>query len=534
MTTHQIKFITGEKAGVCYKLNTNQSLAIGRSHSNDICLQALDVSGRHVMIRTGSGSSITVEVLSSRITKYNDQQVKLGDMIEVYAGDKVQLGLDTAFIFEVLPEDNTSSDASDDEDTVFPETNQSENDQKTSPAVSSVCNNAETLSDSATAQNLTQNDSTQLSATNHIPAEASESNSTETVAFQTRIASDDELDEIKKAFKRKYYKKVLKIALPIAIFFAAAISLYVYVKPATEEFLTWPQDEEGNGLYTFKQIAPYLALCYPEVPENQIKTAGSTVNIVTRIGKLQDVPLYISAESNTDIAHLKVDHQQAFDNWCEKMRDKDQSLNFGMDKTTLFLNTHRGAGVPISFLSYTRRKGNDDYWGYAAFIRKAGTEHTILFDVPFSAKWRAERFFLQNLSSMVIYASKRTAEHWEGTSAYRPDTTADQDLQEAETFMSREAPVYWGRIFYLLRSALIKASLNKNNEQIEHAQKMLVEMRDQQITWFNAQKLAYQYAERTSDKQSMRSIQAMCESVFSAEFQFADFRYDLIKRKDWK
>ena len=32
----------------------------------------------------------------------------------------------------------------------------------------------------------------------------------------------------------------------------------------------------------------------------------------------------------------------------------------------------------------------------------------------------------------------------------------------------------------------------------------------------------------------MNSIQAMGESVFSSEFQFSDFRYDLIKRKDWK
>ena len=135
---------------------------------------------------------------------------------------------------------------------------------------------------------------------------------------------------------------------------------------------------------------------------------------------------------------------------------------------------------------------------------------------------------------MVIYAVRRTMEHWEGAADYRKDSGVEQDLQEAETFMSREAPVYWGRIFYLLRSALIKAAFNKNNEQIERAQKMLIELREQQSVWFSTQKLAYQYAERNGDKNSMRSIQAMSESVFSAEFQFADFRYDLIKRKDWK
>ena len=43
-----------------------------------------------------------------------------------------------------------------------------------------------------------------------------------------------------------------------------------------------------------------------------------------------------------------------------------------------------------------------------------------------------------------------------------------------------------------------------------------------------------QYAFQNEDKTTMNSIQAMGESVFSSEFQYSDFRYDLIKRKDWK
>ena len=63
---------------------------------------------------------------------------------------------------------------------------------------------------------------------------------------------------------------------------------------------------------------------------------------------------------------------------------------------------------------------------------------------------------------------------------------------------------------------------------------MLIKLREQQTIWYNSQKLAYQYAETNNDTRTMQSIQATCDSIFSAEFQQADYRYDLIKRKDWK
>ena len=533
--SYQIKFISGENVGTSCLLKQNHVLSIGRSHTNNICLKAPDISGRHIIIRVGAGESAAVEVLSSRVTKHNGQAANIGDIIEVAAGDKIQMGNETVFVFESVNDDECKTVAGDDDATAFPGAIAAPDDDKTAPAVASA--DVATIDQSKTAVVPAPAPQTAAKAVEReVPmTEASGSGSgVETVAFQTRIASDDELDEIKRAFKRKHYKKILMIALPIIFFFAAAITLYVYLRPATEEFLSWPKDKNGNDLDEFKQIAPYLALCYPKAAGAKSGADGSGVTIITRIGQQQDVPLHIQAMSQQDMKSLKIDHQGAFEVWCEQMRDKDASINFSGDKNTIFLNKNRGAGVPVSYLSYTRRKGNDDYWGYAVFIRKAQTIHTVLFDVPFSAKWRSEKFFRANLLNMVIYAPRRTAEHWEGTASYRVQSDVAQDLEEAGNFMKREAPVYWGRIFYLVRSALIKATLNNDKAKVESAQKMLIALRDQQSVWFSTQKLAYQYAKRNENKHSMRSIQAMCESVFSAEFQYADFRYDLIKRKDWQ
>ena len=74
---YQIKFTLGEKTGEIVPLTHNQTISIGRSHTNDICLKAADVSGKHVIIRSGSGSNLSIEILSSRTTKHNGKNISL-------------------------------------------------------------------------------------------------------------------------------------------------------------------------------------------------------------------------------------------------------------------------------------------------------------------------------------------------------------------------------------------------------------------------------------------------------------------------
>ena len=202
----------------------------------------------------------------------------------------------------------------------------------------------------------------------------------------------------------------------------------------------------------------------------------------------------------------------------------------------MFLNTTSGAGVPMTYVSYTRRVENDDFWGYALFLRNEDNIHTVMIEVETDDQWRSEPFMRAQATSMVLYAFQKTEDHWEGTSSYRKDTTVAEDLREASSFMDREAPIYWGRIHYLLLSALIKSAKagNPDADQVAEAKNQLIRLRRIQTTWYNTQRLAWQYAFQSDDKVTMNSIQAMGESVFSSEFQYSDFRYDLIKRKDWK
>ena len=81
MTQYQIKFTAGENQGTVYPLSPGQAVSIGRSHSNTIRVSAPDVSGKHIIIRL-RGALITVEVLSSRITKLDGNAVSIGDMLD--------------------------------------------------------------------------------------------------------------------------------------------------------------------------------------------------------------------------------------------------------------------------------------------------------------------------------------------------------------------------------------------------------------------------------------------------------------------
>lgn len=564
MTQLRISFTAGNNKGEQYPLLPEQVVSVGRSHSNTIRLSAPDVSAKHLILRTDRGGNISVEILSSRTTVVNGKNASIGDMLKLSPGSTVQLGNDTVFEIESGVEaggdDTKTCVPSDDEKTALPtpgwkpEADSGDAEKTTlgssddfatvvgkapvkapaparAPAASTMI--GKTMASGTIASTMIGSTILQ-SGSNTIGADSTMSE--ETVAFQTRVASDDEMDKIKKSLRTKQRKRVFLIALPLFLFFAIAVFLYFYLKPKPESFVTWPADSAGNFLNEYRQVAPYLAIVYPNVPGCTVAGDDSNVEINTAIGKLRDVRLHILAKSVKDPATLEQDHMQAFENWMNAMQEQEMTLTFAGDKTTIFLNTTRGAGVPLTYVSYTRRVENDDFWGYALFLRNEDNIHSVMIEVEIGDQWRSEPFMRAQATGMVIYAFQRTEEHWEGASSYRKETPVEEDLKEAASFMEREAPVYWGRIHYLLLSALIKSAKSEkpDEEQVADAKNMLIRLRRLQTTWYNTQRLAWQYAFQNEDRSTMNSIQSMGESVFSSEFQYSDFRYDLIKRKDWK
>ena len=85
-----------------------------------------------------------------------------------------------------------------------------------------------------------------------------------------------------------------------------------------------------------------------------------------------------------------------------------------------------------------------------------------------------------------------------------------------------------------IESALVKAAKAGSTAEVNDAVRMLASLREAQTVWYNQQKLSYLEAKVSGRKETMMSIQSLSESAFTPLFQDFDFRYELIKRRDWQ
>ena len=227
MTQYQIKFTAGENQGTVYPLSPGQAVSIGRSHSNTIRVSAPDVSGKHIIIRL-RGALITVEVLSSRITKLDGNDVSMGDMLDVSPGSVIQMGETTVFVIEHA---GASDDGDDDMATCIPDDADktvipqeatapapAAPEQKTTPPRQAP---KPVPPEEIYERTIIGDDNATVAAGEMTMSGGG--GATETIAFQTRVASDDEMENIKNAFRVKRRKKIIMLALPLFLFFVIGL-----------------------------------------------------------------------------------------------------------------------------------------------------------------------------------------------------------------------------------------------------------------------------------------------------------------------
>lgn len=372
-----------------------------------------------------------------------------------------------------------------------------------------------------------------------------------TDALQTRMASTEEIDVMKRVYRSQHRRKLSFWVFSAVAFFALTVFFYFILRPKKEEIVTWPTDSNGKELLESVQTATYLGTLVPKI--EGIQTQGKvtqkndagdplyllieegSVDVYTHIGKLRDVQLHIVISTQKDKDGLKKDRSQAFSDWIASMHQKYPEINFDGSGRIEFVNVTQGSGVPITVESYDNRVGNDNFFGVVAYFRHADNVHWVMAEVPSSEKWRCEELLRKRLlTKFALYAIRLTSDWWEGSSRFRAESTIEEDVKEAEDYLRRKNPAYWEKIHYLSKSALIKASLTEDTAVRDQALEALKSLRVAQATWYNARKLEYQQAFRNGDKETMRSIQSTCESIFSAEFQEDDYRYEYIRRKNWQ
>ncbi len=560
-----ISFTTGELAGKSFMLSQDRLLSIGRSNTSDVKLSSPEISGKHVTVRLSKANVAVIEVFSTHLTLHNGKKLSMGDSVEMAANDTVQLGAADSFMLVSLPGD--AAPAEDDMRTTMrpfaPVPPPANNDELSTRAINFVPPRQQKAAPASSDEQSTRNDikpqpippqrpaappkpapakpapakpapAKQAPKTEQPKAEPQKSTGGETVAIQTLLASDEELDKIKSSFLSKQRRKTGMWVILVAFFLALSISVYIILRPEKEEQLSWPTTASGQFLNEYSKLDDYLAICYPQLPNNVKNEITNGLEIFTAIGKQRDVPMHIVATKTIDKETLTKSREEAFQAWMKQQKEADTSIVFSTLQEFIFTCQDSGSGVPFNRVAYTRRVENEDYYGYAVYLRYEDAIHTILIEVPLAAQWRSTAYFMNYLESMVIFAGKRAPEYWEGTSDYKKNSTIEEDFNEVKIYQKRKSPVYWEKIHYSLISALIKAKQKGDEASLNRAKSLLETLRSEQSEWYSTQKLAYQLAFKNENKATMQSIQAMASSIFTPEFQQSDYRYELIKRKDWK
>ncbi len=518
----RLSFTAGSLAGKVVEIPVSGILSVGRSRTCDVKALEPDVSGRHLVFRRIGVKGAAVEVASSRTTFFNGTPVSMGDSFPVKDGDTFRCGGALSCRVEYGPDDSTTPPPAGKND------ESSENAKTVPPPGRMVKGDAAATDPPASAPTPAPSDPPHVNVS---------SDANDTVAIQTRIASDDELDDIRRMYRARRRRRAMAVVVPAILFLVAAIAAWIWFRPKTEEFVSWPEDAQGRSLDHNVLVAPYLAMTVPDSAGCRVQKGEGNVEVWTFAGIRRDVPMHFQVATATSTNELTIGRDRSFDAWLKMQRSADISFNPSTDRHRMWVCRESGNGILVNYVSYTRRIGEEDYYGYLLYLRFEDTTHAIFAEVLLKDRWRADPLLRGNLSSFVWFAAKRAPAAWEGHDSIRPGNCPKCDLDEAERYFSHDgklAAADWDAVWYRVRSALVKSKRSGNVKELSRARSLLLRLRAVQADWYAEQRSAWNMADRCDDSRMKRSIQASGEAAFSEDFRNYDYRYDRIRRKEWK
>ncbi len=575
---YQIRFTDGEYQDHVFPIGA-AALSIGRSHSNVIHLQTADVSGKHVNL-TLTDKGILLENFSSRVTTVDDAPIAMGDRVNLVAGQVIGLGSLVKFTLEALPDDTPAAASAprDDDATVPPApkataaqsaaktpTDKNDDDATVPPAPKAPAakDNDATVPPAPKAKpaapsgaNRNDDDATvppkkapapqpavkkapapQPAAntkTSEAPSAASEEDSSnETISMQTRMASAEELEYMKSSHEKRKMRKTgctLFVLASIAAIVATVYFCFFYRQP--EKDTSWPVDEAGQLLVAsvkMEESCPFsnvLAIRYPNVPDVSVKKETGRLAIVSKLGKYQDVPLHLTMDYFQDRKTLLQPREATLEAWMATKTSGSENWNFDLIQPLAFYRVDHG--IPYLCVPYSRTENNESYVGYAVQIRITDWVFILQKEIPTRDRWRAE-WFIQG-TSFLAFGENVTSTHWEGTDTYQKGDLVGI-IGEARALMRRHSTTVWQKAEFLIRSALVQAPQTPEGQQItKDAAELLKELRDAQIEYYNAQKIAYLLARTNRNEREQKKIIAELKAVFSSE---EDRRYHKIRQDKW-
>lgn len=556
---YRIRFISGEPNEKIFFFLEN-SISIGRSLSNTVCLKNPQVSGRHIIL-TKTPNGIEIECLSLRKVEVDGTKVGFGERAMINAGQVISIADGIDFILESF-----QGVSNEDTNTIFDEDVSKDSNTMVDKTISPDANEKTVFEDLRNDLNLdTLGDKTKVVPINNekfsskkdvnfpktksvnverddvrtssdILADISGSDDEEdeenkTICMQTRMASPEEVEFMRNVHAKTAKKKLAIWVCCVVLFFALIIGVYFsFFHHIPEQYITWPKSGDKYLVETLHpngvEFKDEIFLEIPKAPSMKIQHKDKSVSIYTRTGRDLDVPLFVLLEVDEKVENLRLSRVEAFQQWMNKKKQGTENWNFEQIQPISFYGAKNG--IPYNSVQYTRINNNNVYYGSAEFFRYAKYQFVLLKEIPLTQKWRGEYFIRNEL--FLSFTDKIIASHWEGKKEF-VDVNVKDSVDEAKIFLSKDLPSNWQKVDFLLKNALISAHLkNDNTENIKNAESLLVSLRERQNMWFNAQRLLYKSAEIRKDKAAKTQIRNNSKAVFSS---VEDMRFHKVRQNKW-
>jgi len=490
----------------------------GRSHSADIHLAEPDISGRHLKLEVVDGTAFA-ENLSSHGTRRKGEP--LTERIRLEDGDVLQLGGKLEIHFEMTSEKAlTDSETK----TVIPgrEEPRSAAEQTCVPAASSAENVPQEVSGTGS------EDKTSAEA----PADAS--GVVKTDVMHTRLASMEELEQLRHADRKRSTGKMFRYVFAVIAAFGVLIFFYTIKSEPPEPNLTWPTDKNGNFLGAFTDpgngghAAGGFSLAYPSIKgRTSVKTSPGRIAVTTRIGRDASVPLRILFVEKRSEKFLHMTRQAVFSSMLRDLQKQEQHWSLSQISDVFFIGSENG--IPCLSVEFRREADKESWSGEILFFRTGDRAYLRLAEAPVAERARAQNFI--SGTPLVKFSQKYIHEHWEGDPEYKGNANSSAMMDEVAKSLSKQVPFEWTGNCRLLRHVLMN-SLKTGDRRLESdALAQLRRLRSMQTVWYNGKKISFSAAGLNNDRQQENAIWELCKMVFSSP---DDLRYFTLRRNVWE
>lgn len=537
-----VKFFKGSLAGRRFEVGPG-GLSVGRSHKCDVRPAESDVSGRHVSLAE-AGKAVALTVESRHRTRIDGVPAKPGATVALVPGVVVELGSVLAFRVDA-PSSGDDTDTSGmsgpgfstqhsagSAATLTGATFPGETDTSVpAPFADETRTEAPTVGPDSTADAPTGGGETAILSGVPVAGAAADVTMTagpdtaaggtagsetvdgETQVMQTQIASREELDRIKEAFRKKKARKSASrfVVLALAAGSAVGLSLWMSMREP-ERFLEKPDctgswrklvpdlvPEEAGAAAT-GDIPGFVAMEYPssgsraEIREfSENGTDFRSFEVTTSIGTKRDVELVLAADVFRDPAALNEPRADTFRRYLENSPEMHAALDnkVPLPDEDFFggaLLGHAGLrrGIPCSRIGYWLSRGDKAVYGVVSFFRFGEVCCAFRREVPATEQFRAE-WLLKNTRTWLFAEGSFGAAQWEGAAGAG---CADPKiaLERCQAAFDLDTPSEWPALEEGLRNVLVETASTDGSAGglHERAQALLEDVRGRKaLHWKN-------------------------------------------------